>query len=43
MVARGFPLLTAPTRRQVMLVQVGVWCAMALLAVLPFVVSAVAS
>lgn len=43
LVTRGLPLLTAPTRRQVLLVQVVVWGVLGLLAALPFVVSALAS
>jgi len=43
LVTRGLPLLTAPTRRQVLLVRVVVWGVLGLLAVLPFAVSAVVS
>jgi hypothetical protein len=42
-VTKGLPLLTAPTRRQVLLVRIGVWITLGLLAVLPFGVSALAS
>lgn len=43
LVTKGLPLLTGPTRRQVLVVRVGVWLALGLLAVLPFVLAAIVS
>jgi len=43
LVTKGLPILTAPTRRQVLLVRLIVWIALGILAALPFVLAAVVS